>query len=119
MLRHRGGLLQTVDLGIDFLQRFAVRGPKILPAGEGGYLPQRAFVDRHLHAPNYLPAVMRPHGNRGRAAAAGADGVNLDSQRFGNLGRFQRLRQARVVAAVRQQNHHLARRRVLTQSFHT
>ena len=118
MLRHRGGLFQAIDLGVDLLQRFAVRSAEILAAREVGNLAQRAFVDRNLHPLHHAPAVTRAHWHRSRTVASRANGVNLDPQRLGDIGGFQRLRQTGVVTAVREKNHHLAGRRVLPQSFH-
>ena len=70
MLRDRGGRFQPVDGGVNTVQCLVVGGVEVLPAGAGGDFQEGQLVDGAL--------------------VAGADGVDFDPERLGDLRGLQR-----------------------------
>ena len=78
-------LLQTIDLGVNVLERLRVGGSEKFTACFRGDFLQRVFVDIDLRHRKPFVAECVGHRNRSFAAHPGGDCVNLDAHRLRGL----------------------------------
>ena len=104
------GFFQSVDVSVNFLERLGAVRAVIFSTGHPGNLVQRLLIHVHGNLLIKLPAgIIVLVGPKPRLTArANADGIDFDSQRARRFGGGQRRDFARVVFAIRQQDHNFA-----------
>ncbi len=110
-------LFKLVDLGKNFFQALPVGGAKILAVGHIGNLRQRLLIniDGHPHVTFTEKWIL--HRIHRLAARADADRVNAHVKSLRHARRGERVDLTGVVAAIREQNNHLAFRFAVAQTI--